>query len=245
LRLKQEAPQWHDHQADLEVSCEPVNTCYTDRMKQTFRAIALVVVALLSWQTMEAQQGQQGQPNYLALSFERYQEGRYQDSIDAAQNALKADPKSSSAYNNIAVSLLALKRYDEAIANAQLALRIQPDFALAANNLAWIQGEKAKVSGLVPLPKSAAATPESHLEQSYNAYLHGQFHECITAAQDALRLRPGYADAYNNLGACSAGLGKWDEAIRNAQEALRLRPDYPLAKNNLGFAMQMKSAPRQ
>src|SRR5258708_10705362 len=148
-------------------------------MKQTSRAVILVVVALLSWQTLEAQQGQ---PNYLALSFERYQEGRYQDSIDAEQNAMKADPKSSSAYNNIAVSLLALKRYDEAIVNVQLALRIQPDFALAANNMAWIQGEKAKASGFVPLPKSAAATPQSHLEQSYSAYLHGQFRECITAA---------------------------------------------------------------
>src|SRR6266404_1678402 len=105
-------------------------------MRQTSHTIILVVVALLSWQrqTLEAQQGR---PSYLALSFERYQEGRYQDAIDAAQNALKADPKASAAYNNIAVSLLALKRYDEAIANAQLALRIQPDFALAANNLAW------------------------------------------------------------------------------------------------------------
>jgi len=211
-------------------------------MKQTCRSIVLLVATLLACQIVQAQQGQ---PDYLKLSFERYQQGQYQGSIDAAQSALKADPKAAWAYNNIAVSLLALKKYDEAIANAEHALLVQPGFTLALNNLAWIREEKAKASGFTSPPKSGAATPESYLEQSFKSYATGQFQDCITAASEALRLRPGYADAYNNIGACSAGLGRWDDAIRNEHEAIRLKPDYPMAKNNLTYAMQQKAATKQ
>ena len=204
-----------------------------------YRNMVLVAVLLLTCQIL------QGQPDYQALSYERYQQGRYQESIDAARSALKTDSKAAWAYNNIAVSLLGLKKYDEAIANAEHALMVQPGFILAVNNLAWIRDEKAKASGFGPLPKSAAATPESYIEQSFKAYASGQFQDCITAANEALRLRPGYADAYNNIGACSASLSRWDDAIRNEREAIRLQPDYPMAKNNLTYAMQQKAAKKQ
>jgi tetratricopeptide (TPR) repeat protein len=199
--------------------------------------IALVVVALLACLTVQAQQ------DNLALSFVHYQAGRYQESIDAAEAVLRADPNSAAAYNNIAVAYLGLKRFDEAIANAQEALRVQPDFALAANNLAWIRQEKAK-AGFVTLPASEAPTPESYLEQSIQAYQLGRFPECVALAKEALRLRPDYAYAYNNVGACSASLGKWDEAIRNDQEALRLKPDFQLAKSNLAWAQQQQKIAR-
>ncbi len=203
---------------------------------QTGRTLVLVVVALLTYATVQAQQ------NYLAVSFERYQEGRYQESIAAAQMLLKESPNSAEAYNNIAVGYLGLKKYDQAIASAEQALRVQPDYALAANNLAWIRQEKAKASGFATLPASSAPTPEIYLEQSMRAYQQGQFQTCVTASMEAVRLRPTYAEAYNNIGACSASLGKWDDAIRNAQEALRLKPDFLLAKNNLAWAKQQKVA---
>ena len=214
-------------------------------MKQSSGTILLAVAVLLACPFNQAQQREQGPPDYLALSFQLYQAGHYQESIEASQKALKADPKSVWAYNNMAVNLLALKKYDEAIASAQHALSIQPDYPLAANNLVWIREEKAKAMGFVALPKSATPTPESHLEQSYQAFLGNQFQDCITEANEALRLRPGYAEAYNNLGACSASLGKWDDAIRNDREALRLKPDFPRAKNNLTLAMQGKTAQKQ
>jgi|HubBroStandDraft_1064217.scaffolds.fasta_scaffold178946_2 tetratricopeptide (TPR) repeat protein len=205
---------------------------------QTGRPIVLVVLALLVSQTIQAQQ------NYLAMSFDLYQAGRYQDSIEASRNLLKENPNSAAAYNNIAVSYLGLKKYDEAIASAQEALRVDPGFSLAANNLAWIRQVRAQAMGLATQPPpSSAPTPESYIEQSLQAYQRGQFQECVTASREALRLRPGYAEAYNNIGACSASLGKWDEAIRNEQEALRLKPDFPLAKDNLAWAEKQKLTP--
>jgi tetratricopeptide (TPR) repeat protein len=200
----------------------------------THRTIVAILLACL---TLQAQQKE------LALSTERYQAGRYQESIDAAKAALKADPKSAAAYNNIAVAYLALKKYDEAIANAQQALRLQPGYTLASNNLAWIRQEQAKAQGKAsPPPTNTQPTAESYLEQSIQAYQLARFPECVALAKEALRLRPDYAYAYNNIGACSASLGKWDDAIRNDQQALRLMPDLQLAKNNLAWALQQKAA---
>ena len=62
--------------------------------------------------------------------------------------------------------------------------------------------------------------------------------ETIASYQQALRLKPDYADAFNNLGLALKDQGKLDEAIGNYQQALRLQPDHPMARCNLGGALQ-------
>jgi tetratricopeptide (TPR) repeat protein len=69
-------------------------------------------------------------------------EGRYAESLAAAKQAVRLDPKSAVAWNNIAAADEGLKRWDDAIAAAQHALALQPDFQLARNNLAWSLEQK-------------------------------------------------------------------------------------------------------
>ncbi len=71
---------------------------------------------------------------------------------------------------------------------------------------------------------------------SLSEYQAGRYRECIDAAQQALRLNPKYAEAYNNIAAAWNALGRYDEGIRAAEEALRLKPDFELARNNLAWA---------
>lgn len=82
---------------------------------------------------------------------------------------------------------------------------------------------------------------EAELNRSLRACQTGQFHEAITAARAALRLKPGYAPAYNNLAMAHLGLHMYDDAIRDAEEALRIQPDYELAKNNLAWIQREKA----
>lgn len=69
--------------------------------------------------------------------------GDYAASIVAARNALRLDPGSAEAWNNIAAANEALRRWDDAIAAAQKAISLKPDFQLAKNNLAWSRAQKA------------------------------------------------------------------------------------------------------
>ena len=87
---------------------------------------------------------------------------------------------------------------------------------------------------------SSTMTAEQWLNLSLYAYQHQRYLESIAAAQTAVKLKPDYADAYNNIAAAYSALHLWDFAIAEAQEALRIRPDYQLARNNLNWALVQK-----
>jgi tetratricopeptide (TPR) repeat protein len=67
-----------------------------------------------------------------------------------------------------------------------------------------------------------------------------KFPESIAAAQEALKLRPDYAEAYNNIAAAYEEMHMWDRAIEEAQKALKIKPDFQLARNNLAWSLQQK-----
>ena len=71
----------------------------------------------------------------------------------------------------------------------------------------------------------------------------GQADEAIGHFQEAIRLKPGYADVHNNLGNTLLKKGQADEAIAHFQEAIRLKPGYANAYNNFGNALLRKGQP--
>jgi tetratricopeptide (TPR) repeat protein len=73
--------------------------------------------------------------------------GRNDESIAAARQALALEPGNAVAWNNIAAANENMQHWDEAIAAAQLAIKLQPDFQLAKNNLAWSIAQKNKQAG--------------------------------------------------------------------------------------------------
>jgi protein O-mannosyl-transferase len=74
-------------------------------------------------------------------------------------------------------------------------------------------------------------------------YGDGRYIESIAACRVALDLRPGYAEAWNNIGAAYNKLGRYEEAAAACEEALRLKPDFELARNNLQYAREMARSP--
>jgi tetratricopeptide (TPR) repeat protein len=61
----------------------------------------------------------------------------------------------------------------------------------------------------------------------------GRENEAIAFYTEALRLKPDYAEAHNNLAYVLAKLGRRDEAIAHLNEAIRLKPDYEQARKQL------------
>ncbi|MFB9843649.1 tetratricopeptide repeat protein [Mucilaginibacter ginsenosidivorans] len=93
-------------------------------------------------------------------------------------------------------------------------------------NKADLQAEKVKL----------APTPEKYLQLSLDYYLAARFDSCIAAAQEAIKLKPDYAAAYNNIGSAYIALEQFDKAIEPLKKALSLEPGFVLAKNNLALA---------
>ena len=61
----------------------------------------------------------------------------------------------------------------------------------------------------------------------------GAFAPATAALREAVRLRPDYAEAHNNLGIALASQGLIGEAVGHWKEALRIKPDFADARVNL------------
>ena len=59
--------------------------------------------------------------------------------------------------------------------------------------------------------------------------------EALAQLEAAIQIRPGYGEAYTNLGRSQFLLGRLDEAWSSFQKALSFQPEDPVTLNNLGF----------
>jgi protein O-mannosyl-transferase len=177
---------------------------------------------------------------WINVSLRQYQRGNYAASLDAAHRAVALQPNSAIAWNNIGAAYAGLMQWDLAVQAERNAIRFKPDFHVAQNNLAYYLQHQEQAR-LTP----AEQTPESFLNSSLRLNQEGRYKESIDAARTALRLRPNYAEAWNNIAAGYASLGQWDEAILASQEAIRLKPDFQLAKNNLAWAISEKQKTKE
>ena len=116
-------------------------------------------------------------------------------------------------------------------------LKILPNDAQAKYYLQAKHERKSKLEMDESLAKTNP-TPENFLSLSLDYYNAGRFEDCIKACEEALKLRPDYDYAYNNICSAYNMLGKWDKAIEAGKKAVALNPSSQLAKNNLEWAEQ-------
>jgi tetratricopeptide (TPR) repeat protein len=64
----------------------------------------------------------------------------------------------------------------------------------------------------------------------------GRLEEAIGHYEQALRIKPGYAEAHYNLGNALIQAGKVQEAIHHYEQALHIKPDFVQAQNALARA---------
>jgi protein O-GlcNAc transferase len=79
-----------------------------------------------------------------------------------------------------------------------------------------------------------------HYEKGNALYEQGRMDEAIAAYRDAVRLKPDYSEAFNNLGAALQAHGMMDEALAAYRKAVELQPDYAMAWSNLGSCLQLR-----
>ena len=76
-----------------------------------------------------------------------------------------------------------------------------------------------------------------HYELGGMLFRQGRLQEAIGHYDQALRLKPDFAEAQNNLGVALAQLGRMPEAVERFEQTLHIKPDYAEAHYNLGLAL--------
>lgn len=79
-------------------------------------------------------------------------------------------------------------------------------------------------------------TAENYLNLGLSYYQAQRFEDAIRASYEALKIRPDYDLAHNNICASYNSMKMWDKAIEACEKGLSVNPDNQLMKNNLSWA---------
>jgi tetratricopeptide (TPR) repeat protein len=99
--------------------------------------------------------GQTGDTNWFSKGMELYNQGKYEESLQAYNTALEADPGDEEAWNNKGIDLGLLGKYDEALQAFNNATSINSSYAEAWYNMGLIfdfQGKYGSAKMLIKMP---------------------------------------------------------------------------------------------
>ncbi len=173
--------------------------------------------------------------------------GRSAEAVALLREAIAMSPAEPSSRQLLLSILARERRWSELAAAAQDALRIRSDDPAALGYLRTAQANAGRepphaAPAQQPAPQSMPASTVSEanalLDRSLALYRSGDFEGSLRAADGALTLRPGFAEAFNNKCSALNELGRFREAAAACEAALRIRPDFELARNNLAVARQ-------
>ncbi|MFA6923447.1 MAG: tetratricopeptide repeat protein [Bacteroidales bacterium] len=174
------------------------------------------------------------EPYYYYANF-LFQHNRIGDARQMAEKSLSISP------DFIQTRYLLMNMYNELGLWDNLGTLVEQTLQIVPNDavtLSYLEASRKKMTKIDESMENAKKnpTPENYLSLSLTYYQKGLYEKCIEACNEALKLKPDYSDAYNNICSAYNVLGKYDEAIKACEKAIKIKPDYQLAKNNLAWA---------
>ena len=158
------------------------------------------------------------------------------------KKALDYGPKYPDCYYYYANWLHNKGRVAEAKTYLQTALSLSPQHPAANALLRTIESEQpGTVKSTVDIAEvqvKTAPSADNYINLSLEYYRARRFDDCIEACKEALKIKPDYAIAYNNICSAYNEMGKYDSAIIACTKAIQLDPNFTVAKNNLAQAKQ-------
>jgi tetratricopeptide (TPR) repeat protein len=169
------------------------------------------------------------------LGVELFQRGRADQALSCLQQAVRVAPHAGVTHHNLGVVLQGLGRLDEAVAALERAAALAPENVATLHALAdthynigvrharrhrWIDAVASYRTAVgfrrdLPEAFNGAGVALVHLRQDRQA---------MPMFEEALRLRPSFAEASYNLARTLVALGRMTEAVEACWAALRAEP---------------------
>ncbi len=120
-------------------------------------------------------------------------------------------------------------------------LQLYPKDEKAKQFLGLAQSNRSKADQLMELAAKNTSA-EQYLEASLEYYNGNNFQACIDAANNALKIKPDYVQAYNNICSGYNEMGEYEKAIDAADKGLKIMPGYELLKSNRALALRRQKS---
>lgn len=182
--------------------------------------------------------------SYLFYARWLKQVNRINEAKDMAEKAYQLNPYSTMTLDILLSCYNTLGMWDKLTATANQYLALVPGNVIALSFLEAGKNHIAVVEKGAPVTQGTETklTAANYLDQSVRYYNQQNYQKCVEACQEALKLKPDYADAYSNMGAAYNQLKQWEKGIDACQKALKIEPGHKLAKGNLAWAQsQLKN----
>ncbi|MCP4363756.1 MAG: tetratricopeptide repeat protein [Planctomycetes bacterium] len=186
---------------------------------------------------------------YATLGWVYYKQGAYDIALKNLWEAISIDPDYAEGYYRLGEVYLAKGLYSVAARQYDEALEIEPGYAEAQAGLdkvnklirearlADVRETMEEPAGSTPLPSASDEGDQArgHYKAGISYIKAENFDLATREFQEAIRLRPDYAEAYDRLGSAYVLMEQNDLAKEMFKEAIRLKPGYVSAYENLGI----------
>jgi protein O-mannosyl-transferase len=160
---------------------------------------------------------------------------RYTEAIPMLEKTIALSPAHIGAHSALMKAYSETNEWDKLNKLAHETLQIIPGNPEALN---YLEASVTRKDHTQILEEDAQKEPtaEKYLDLSLSFYQKGEYKKCIEACENAVRLKPDFADAYSNMCASYNQLQQWDKAIEACNKALKIDPQHKLANGNLNWA---------
>jgi tetratricopeptide (TPR) repeat protein len=167
---------------------------------------------------------------------------RFEEALEAYQQALHLDPRCEAALVGKAEALSHLKRYQEAFIAYEQAIALNavslPAHLGKAELLLDLKRYKEAYQAYVQIIRLAPNNVEAHLGKGSALMDLKRYDEALAVCQQALKLDPHSAPAYNCRGCAFLALGREQQALHDFEQAVRLDATYGIAFLNKGIVLE-------
>jgi tetratricopeptide (TPR) repeat protein len=174
---------------------------------------------------------------YNNLSNAYYKQGRVDEAIHTARQALELQPDLGVADYNLGNLYAGQGQFDLAKKYFEEAIRLYPNYAEARTNFGQLIAERGDLeTGVQYFRKAIELNPSisrAHLNLGVALAKQGRLDEAIGPLQQAALLKPDSPEASYYLGSVYAAQNRYADAAESFNQALRIQPDFVPAHQSL------------